>query len=529
MRPLLLVGRVRESVRAAVLADAARLAELPPAVARLVLPALAIAIPTVVSVIQATTPTSFQGDPYDTFTLFIYDVYTESIPLMAAAVLIGMLAPAAGALFVLAYAVGNVAATALTGELEPPVYALLGRLISFVVLWVLAVEVPLAARNVAEWWSYRQTATRAKRIAAVVAGGLVAALLTHAWAMAAALLITPVFFFTAPWGNPFVRAVQSISLYPHYLSLTVAVAGTLLLGVRYLGPRVIVGRWLEDAARFPTRQGRLVGAAAGMFLAIVLLTGLIATPLDAVIVVAAVVGSPILARSVLRSAGLAPRLAVIARPVRIVVGFGVAILVAWVVVGLVTPISTVDSQPISRWFPGVVGLLASYFVVQLFVTADEVAAGTAPALPPTGHGLPPVPTPLLVLSVPAAALLTWLALPDLALADDWDGYLDIPASLLKDAIAGASSLAASIAGLFGSPPPPPQGPPKLPEYGGPPGQDQGPKPRGQRGDTPSDYAGPEGQDVPKGPPPLPQYAPPDAPPPPPPPWYMPDGVSDFFS
>lgn len=521
MRPLMLVGRIRTAVRATVAADALRLRELPSIVGGVVLPLLAILIPAAITAYQATTQTSVQGDPYDVFTFYINDVFTESMPFMIAAALIGMLSPAAGALLVLVYAVGNVAATIITNELEPVGPALFGRLVSFLLFWILAVEIPLAARYMVEWWSYKPTPYRSKRVIAVVAGGLVAALLAQAWAMAAPLLITPVFLLTGPWGNPFLRAVTSIATYPYYLSIAVGVAGTVLLGVRYLGPRILTGRSLLAGAT-TSPPGRVASLVVGLVLALVLMSGLIEQPLDAAILVGVLVLAPIIARAALRMTGLARPLRAIAWPVRLVMGFGVSILVAWVVVGVVSAVSLVDSQPITRWFPVVIGVAVSYLVMQLFMAADDVVAAGPRAASGATATIATVVIQLLV-------FVAFLAVPAVALADDWDGYLDIPASLLKDAAAGIGGLAAMIGGLFGSAPPPREGPPKLKEYTGPPGQDQGPKPRSQR-PGPKEYAGPEAQDVPAGPPPLPPYTPPSAPPPEPPHWsdrFMPDGWTDF--
>ena len=83
MWPARHIELIRPGLRAATDADARRLRQLP-GIVGLLLPAAAILIPLLASAAHATTAAYAQGDPYDPWTLLIYDVFTESVPFMLA-------------------------------------------------------------------------------------------------------------------------------------------------------------------------------------------------------------------------------------------------------------------------------------------------------------------------------------------------------------------------------------------------------------------------------------------------------------
>jgi len=184
MRPARLLNVVRPGLRAATDADARRLRVLPQWLGALVLPAAAVLIPLAASVGTATTPPFAQGDPYDPWTVLLYDVFTESVPFMLAGLAVGLLSPAAGVLFVIAYAIGNTAATMITGELEPPLPALYGRFASFAVLWLLVVEIPIFGRQMIERLRGAGTPARGRARALFIGAALASAAIL-AWALSA--------------------------------------------------------------------------------------------------------------------------------------------------------------------------------------------------------------------------------------------------------------------------------------------------------------------------------------------------------
>ncbi|MGH2358361.1 MAG: hypothetical protein ACRDGJ_10175, partial [Candidatus Limnocylindria bacterium] len=126
MRPAWLIGRVRPDLRAASAADGYRLSQLPALIGSILLPGVAILVPAVVMALHASTVPYDQPVP-DSFTLVIAEVYTESLPVMAAMLAIGLVAPAAGALAVVVYAAGDLVLAIVRGQLDPPHWALLAR------------------------------------------------------------------------------------------------------------------------------------------------------------------------------------------------------------------------------------------------------------------------------------------------------------------------------------------------------------------------------------------------------------------
>jgi hypothetical protein len=194
MRPAWWFGRLRPGLRAATVADAERFRELPSGLGGVLLPALAVGLPALLAIGHATTLPSTAPPPTPDPTLFIiYDVFTETLPFVLAAALTGLMAPSAGVLLVIIYAITNLGVTVWSGELRPVVGATIGRLTTYLVLWLLVVEIPLLGRSVFEWWSSRDNAAPAKRRAALVASAVSAGMFTYIWALAAPLLMVGVY------------------------------------------------------------------------------------------------------------------------------------------------------------------------------------------------------------------------------------------------------------------------------------------------------------------------------------------------
>jgi hypothetical protein len=429
MWPAWQVGRLRPDLRANALADAARLTELPRVIAVGLLPGLAIIVPLIVSALHATTASNFQP-PYDPLAIVIAEVFTESLVFMAVVLAIGVAAPAAGALTVGVFALGDFAATFVKGELDPWPWALVGRLASYVLLWTLAVEIPLMGRAVAEWRIRRAGA--GGRWGAVLLGAAVVVALAFAWVQAAPLLIGVVFRLTAGWGSPTIAAIYPLQLDGVYLVGAAAVSGLVLLGIRYASSRPwLASAFLDRPASVP--GGPVVAYLVTVALTLLVLSGVITQPIDFFILLPALLLGPAVGRWVSRSTPIGSWLARVPLPVRLIMGFVIAVGVAWVV------ISILGIQPISGFFSMVVALAISYVIISVFIATGRpqpaVGAGTGSSSAAGG-----VVTTLTL----AIGLFVFLALPAIVLADNGgdhaDGWPAAAAAAL--AAAGAAALAA---------------------------------------------------------------------------------------
>ena len=136
--------------------------------------------------------------------LGITDVYTESWLFLVIAVTVGLASPAAGLWLVLAFVPMDLLAVMTRGGPDPLLPALAGRAISWWLLWLLAVALPLVARQVpaAVIASGRPASPSTRRLLAYAGGAAVTAGLLWLWAGAVTELIRPVFTWTATLGNP---------------------------------------------------------------------------------------------------------------------------------------------------------------------------------------------------------------------------------------------------------------------------------------------------------------------------------------
>ena len=427
------VARLRPGLRAASRADSFRLRQLPSVIGSVVLPLLAIGVPVAISLLHATTAPLQQPLP-DPLTIVIHDVFTESLVFVIAALAVGLASPAAGALLVIVYGIGNLVVTMVGGELQPPLPAAFGRLVSFGLLWLLAVEIPLLGRQTVEWTIHDEGEPIARRWVGVALGAAVIAALTFAWAQAAPLLITVVYFTTAAWGNPFLAAVQPVQANDMVLALIAGVASLLLLAVRYLGRLVVFSPQPARSmlARLPGGGAVTHVLAAGVALA--LLSGVIAAPVDAAILAVGLIGARPAARLVVSALRLAGPLSLLPWPVRLILGFGAAVGVDWVV------LTILGLTGGSRFSTAVVAIAIGLFVVALFTTPDD-AAGQAVRSP-----IPPASVTAASLGGVAMLGLASLAFPAVASADNCGDMTDCFKDLLKAsfAVAGAAILATQV-------------------------------------------------------------------------------------
>src|SRR4029079_1102069 len=134
-RPTQLLHRLHPSLAASVRPDLALLAKLHPQLP-MALPLAVVAIVVVFSVLRLT----------------VNEVYTESLIFVILAVAIGMVAPAAGVLLVILHGVADLIRSFMDPSAAYGQYGLIGiiagRLISFYLLWLLVVEIPVVGRMV---------------------------------------------------------------------------------------------------------------------------------------------------------------------------------------------------------------------------------------------------------------------------------------------------------------------------------------------------------------------------------------------
>lgn len=436
MRPAWLIGRARVSLGEATLGDAIRLRQLPPVIGTWILPALAILIPLVITALHATTLPNQQADP-NPWTLVTLDIYTESIPIMAAALVIGLASPAAGALFTLLYGAGNLGVTVFLTPLElgdEPHRAIFGRLVTYGLLWLLAVETPMRGRSTVEWVIRTGATTSARRWPGIALGAVVVAVFTFAWVTAMPMLITILWWTVTIWslGGPAWALVPLYESGPVLVAVA-ALAGVALLAIRYSASSMVLSPTLASTYRVRPAVRYVVQASV----ALALLSAIIEQPIDIAILVAGLFGAPIAARVVLRLTGLGRLLGRIPAPLRLMVGFAIAIVATQVYAGTV---DVYGAQP-TRFFPVVVAVTIAYAVIVFFAAADR----SMPAQPPA------VAIPAQLITVLALALL----LPSVASADNCEGAVDCFTTAANLAFAAAAAaLAAAIAALTPAPPRP---------------------------------------------------------------------------
>lgn len=421
MWPVWLVGGLHAGLRESALADARWATRTP--VAGLGLPAIAILIPVLVTLLHASTPPSEQPAPA-AFAFVIRDVFTESLPFMAAALLLGIISPAAGALVVVVFAAGNLGVTGMSGELVPVAGATFGRLVSYALLWLLAVELPLLGRWVVEWTIRTESAAPTRRVTGVALGAAAIGAMTFVWSQAVPLLITVVYFRTSIWGGPFLVGVQPLQTHGLSLAQFGAAAGLVVFGLRYvpaqprLSPRIqptvtSVGPW------------RVVGIVAPVLIPLALLAGLIHKPIDLAVLLLGLVGARPLGTALASVTGLAKVLAHIPLPLRLALGITVA--------GLVDKLyfSRFFSTDVSRFFDANVAIALGLFVISTFAASPRARTERANAA-------------LFVLA--ATALLA--ALPAPAFADNCGDWIDCVGDTTRAAFAAAAAAAIAAAKFF---------------------------------------------------------------------------------
>jgi len=143
-----------------------------------VIAVLAVAYPVAASFAHAVGAPTSSGESLAHALRPTFDVvYAESIPFMLAAIAIGLFSPALGVLFLAVFIPADLFAAFASGELEnysfqalPPGASFLGRLASYGLLWILAVEIPLQTGALVGRWDEGPSGTPSLAPQGVVSG-----------------------------------------------------------------------------------------------------------------------------------------------------------------------------------------------------------------------------------------------------------------------------------------------------------------------------------------------------------------------
>jgi hypothetical protein len=218
------------------------------------------------------------------FVIVVADVYTESLPFMVLAVIVGVAAPTLGVVLLVCHAVADLfAAARSTVELSPLPTAILGRAVAYWLLWLLVIEIPLISRAV-EHSDGLKRGSGATRVALRVASFAAAVgTLTYVWTQAVTVLIRPVFV----WSNlrqPQYQAIWTVQEQGVVIAL-IAAAAAVAIGL-YRRPLALEFELpLETPMRraFLPRPPSVLTSIMSAALIVVALGGVIASVLDVVI------------------------------------------------------------------------------------------------------------------------------------------------------------------------------------------------------------------------------------------------------
>jgi hypothetical protein len=405
-----------------------------------------------------------------------YDVvFTESYPFMLLALIIGMASPSAGLLLVMLHIPFDLIASAGAssgfgyGQLEPLLPALAGRAVSWWLLWLLAVGVPLMARSIpGATLASRQPRDRFLRtVLAYAAGGVVAAVLLWMWTAALPFLVRPVFVWTS-LGVPTDAAVQPIQA----TGVVLIVVGVLLtLAVTYLRQRFGVleeevheigepegdlgqlgaaqqsgafggnvsgqggldGGSIDDGGDEPlfSEQLEFVGKIAVQAFAVIALGGIITGALDVAVLFAAATLGQLAAGWLARWPALTNLLGRIPWVIRFIVAFVVTFAFGNLVNNLVfNPVGD------SEFFPLVITAAVGLALFRIVLgSVEPPAAEEEPAQRPAA-GM----ASIVLLALLVGGALLFMAPPPVS-ANNCSGWGDCPVTMEAVAAAGAGSAA----------------------------------------------------------------------------------------
>jgi hypothetical protein len=421
--PARLVSRYRVELSRAVAADAVTFESPAPRAFFALLVLLAVTYPVAASIAHALV-----GRPVGNDTLAIalrpfFDVvYAESLPFMIAAVGVGLFSPALGVLFMAVFVPADlIAASKSPVELYsfqrfgaiPP---FIGRAVSYVLLWILAVEIPLFGRR----WATVLGAGGA-RGPSVIAGAVgrigATVLAVFLWARALPWLIQPVFRWI-PYQFP---PEASAPTWIHWPVLVTA--ATAIAGVASIWPKPAEMSALPDDSTSQTREAPstsrvLVRHWVAVVVLAALFSGLMTTVLEAVVLIAGLVLAGPLLTMLLPRVKVPAAVARVPMTVRWMVAVGISLAVTRAILTLA------GEATFESYFVIVLALaiVAPLFRFLMEVGVDARASGQSTESRPES-------TSRAVLAIVLFVLAFSLVFPSPALADDCPGLGELKACL----------------------------------------------------------------------------------------------------
>ena len=394
------------------------------------------------------------------FRLGITDVWSESMVFMLLALALGMFSPAAALLMLLLFIPFDIFANYQLGTLEPFFPALAGRAVSWWLLWLLAVALPLMARALpgASLATGTPKNPMLRKVIAYGAGALAAGVLLLMWIGAAPFLLRPVFIWSQVFGSPHVPAIQPVQatgLFLVALGVILVVAVTLLRDLLNVLDEEAVA--LNAPQDIGVSDEPLVSDQLAFFaqlitdaFAVAALGGLITGALDVAILFGTLVIAKPVADRLLKRVPIA--LEVLSRVpwvLRFLGGFAFTYIAGLVINGALTD----TTVPGSEFFSIVVSVAVGLFFLQILLEADSMANEVAEeraerdALPPAPDApTAPVSAGGATVAVIAAALLlsalAIFAVPAGVQANNCSSRSDCPNA--ADAEAGAAAGAAAV-------------------------------------------------------------------------------------
>ena len=389
--------------------------------------------------------------------LGIADIYSESMVFMIVALAIGIASPAAGLLLVLLHVPFDlIAAASSRRELEPFLPALAGRAVSWWLLWLLVVAIPLMARALpGATLASRQPADRMLRtVLAYLVGAVTIAVLLFMWVAAMPFVIRPVFTWTVA-TFPTTPAIEPLQT----SGQVVVVAGVVLL-LLVTAVRHRFGALEQEAVELddPDQLGDLedeplvsdqlefAGRVAVHALTVIVLGGLVSGALDVVLLFGAALAGQLLAGRLSRSTALGGLLARIPWLIRFLGAFVLTYLV-----GLLINNFTFEPAYGSEFFPLVLTAAIGLAIFQVLLgatapPATEAEAAVEPESEETDPGSPiATGAGMAALAAMLLAIGALFAMPAAVAADNCSSWGDCPATM--EAVAAAGAGAAAVAAL----------------------------------------------------------------------------------
>jgi hypothetical protein len=331
-----------------------------------------------------------------------------------------------------------------------------GRLISFYLLWLLVVEIPVVGRMVPAvvMDSDRPANPNVRKLVAIASTAVAVGLMTWIWTQAAGLLIRPVFTWSG-LSSPTYDAIANLQVNG---MLIVLVAAGLAAAMGILRLQKPSGEALGDPSftdfedfdldQFeaePSEGLGLIGQLGKHLLAVFLLGGLMTGFLDLAIIGGVALLSQPVASRVLRNDRLRRLLRGIPWVLRFVAGFGLTYVIGYV-------INTVRYEPLagSEFFPLVLTVAFGLLIFQVLLSDvdtdedDDSGESARPEGAPQAGGA--IGAALVVFAVGA---MLQLAFPATAFADNCSGLFDCNQTI-GAAAAAAAGAAAAAAGAAAS-------------------------------------------------------------------------------